>query len=303
MSKNKTILVTGATGLVGSRLIDTLLRNNYNVLALSRVEQVTQHKNLSWIKFEILNDDTDKLFGNIPLIDGVIHAAAYVGHGNKVEDIEKYRKVNIKFSDLLFKYVALKELAIPIVYFSGISFLQKPLNSVITENDAVAPTSFYFLSKYWAELSLVEYSRVSKYRPVIFRISSPVSNNLKLMHNTVVRKWIEAAKSGNSISVDGDGKRSQDFVSTSDIAEAALQALRKDSASGIFNIASGTMVSMGELAAMIADFFKVKIEYNTTQSGGTDNWNISIKKAVETFGYKPRYSSADIINDLLLTIS
>jgi len=171
-----------------------------------------------------MREEIIHILKDLPKIDGVIHAAAHIGHENTVTDIEKYRSINMEFSDNLFNYYAGQNVSIPIIYSAPLVSLQKPLNKIVSEEDKVSPNTFYSMSKYWGELSLLAYSKSSKIRPVIFRISSPVGNNLKHMHNTVIRKWIEAGKSDNNITVYGTGNRTQNFVSTSDIAEAACCA-------------------------------------------------------------------------------
>ena len=44
----KTVLITGGTGLVGSRLTELLLARNYNVIVLSRSKKETSTANLSY---------------------------------------------------------------------------------------------------------------------------------------------------------------------------------------------------------------------------------------------------------------
>jgi nucleoside-diphosphate-sugar epimerase len=44
----KTVLITGGTGLVGSRLTELLLARNYNVIVLSRSKKETSTPNLSY---------------------------------------------------------------------------------------------------------------------------------------------------------------------------------------------------------------------------------------------------------------
>jgi nucleoside-diphosphate-sugar epimerase len=50
------ILVTGATGFIGSRLVSYLLKNGYSVKALSRSSKKDDN-NLKFVKADLFNQD------------------------------------------------------------------------------------------------------------------------------------------------------------------------------------------------------------------------------------------------------
>ncbi len=296
---SKSILVTGGTGLIGSEIINLLLQKNYKVIALNRTEPSVKHENLQWIKFDILSEEIEKVLESISNIDGVIHTAAYLKFENNYKDVEYSRKVNIEFTDKLFHHLVTLDKEMPVIYFSSLSILQKPLNNVITEGHSIAPNTIYALSKYWGELSLLSYTKDSKIRPVIFRVSSPISQDSDRLHNNVVKVWVDLARAGHKITIFGKGERTQDFVSTEDIANAVLLAIENNKANGIFNIASGTSISMNKLAEEIAGFFNVRFEQRRMDENENDRWNISLKKATNVLGYQPKYSSSTVISNML----
>lgn len=45
----QTVLVTGATGFIGSHLLHYLLQHHFQVIALSRKMHISNHVNLQWI--------------------------------------------------------------------------------------------------------------------------------------------------------------------------------------------------------------------------------------------------------------
>jgi NAD dependent epimerase/dehydratase family enzyme len=55
----KTVLITGGTGLVGSRLTELLLARNYNVIVLSRSKKETSTPNLSYAIWNVEEQTID----------------------------------------------------------------------------------------------------------------------------------------------------------------------------------------------------------------------------------------------------
>ena len=298
MSKN--ILVTGGTGLVGSEIVNQLLQKGYTVFEISRSKPSTEFENLHWMHFDIAEDKIEKLTGALPSIDGIVHAAAYVGPTNTPEETEYCRKANIDFTNALFQYASSLNKNIPVIYISSFSVLAKPLLTPITEEHIAIPKSFYALSKYYGELFLKSPAKVKSIRPIVLRISSPIGKKVEQLGN-VVGKWIDLASKGKTLTIQGNGERVQDFVSTEDITHAVILALENNTAKGTYNIASGNGITMNELANEISSFFHVATQHSGDDTNEKDKWIISIEKAQKELGYKPKFNSIDCIKTLLHT--
>jgi len=133
----------------------------------------------------------------------------------------------------------------------------------------------------------------------ILRVSSPVTTKLTHMPPTVLTKWIKCGLNGRPLQIYGSGKRSQDFIMTSEIARAFLCSTDNLDAVGIYNIASGSQISMMELAHSISDKFGNAVEFYGPDVNENDRWNISVDKAEKELQFKPRYSSKETILNVL----
>lgn len=296
----KKILLTGGTGLVGTDIRQILLKSGYQIIAFSRNKQ-SDRSNLKWIRAD-LSVSNKNLFKMINNVDIVIHAAASLSPTPETE-IQKYLSLNMNFSEQLFRWCSSVRKKLTVIYFSSFSFLKKPLLKTITEEHPICPLTPYGISKYWGELALFQYAKQGTYRPLVFRLSSPISFNFKLLHDTVVKKWILNGQAGKTIQVIGAGRRTQDFVSTQDIARAVTQAIKNFNANGIYNIASGAPLSMTKLAKIISQKFKIKTAHFLQDERSSELWNISVAKAKKDFGYKPSYRSEEVIDKLLKIIT
>lgn len=291
------ILLTGATGLVGTSLTEEFVRNKFNISAIYRRSK-SEQTNISWHLHDISNFNLD-FFNSLGKFDVLVHNAASLKLGNTSSEKDEIKKVNIDFTKEIFNW-AIQSGIKKILFTSSFSFISKPLPNIITENALVSPSNFYSESKYLCEEFLKDIASKKNINYYIFRISSPVSIDLCRMPNNVLKKWLKQSMSGESIKVYGKGKRTQDFVAVTDIAKAFSSCINNNYNSGIYNIASGNSLSMSELAKKISSKFNNAILYSNKDDNENDRWNISIDKARRELNYSPEYTSEEIISKLIL---
>ena len=294
----KKILITGGTGLIGPAIVRSLLNENFDVYLVSRKPVLSIHnEKLKLITFDILAEPFENLIKKISDINIIIHGASFLETKLNFENLQIHRKF-IEFTEKLFSFSGKSQKESLLIYLSSFAFLKRPLEKIITEEHPVCAINPYSINKYWGELVLFNLPN-KNIRPVSLRISSPVSDDINQMPDTVVKKWISQVSVGNSVKVYGSGKRTQDFVSTIDIAKAVIQIIKNNNARGTYNITSGTSVSMNELAEIIADKFSAKIIHCGEDVNENDRWNISIKKSQNEFNYNPIFTSKQAIENLL----
>lgn len=91
------IAITGATGFIGSNLIDKLRRANYSIRALTRTPKKHTYQGVTWITGTL--QDTDALTELCTNVDAVIHCAAVV-RGNS---LDYFRTTNVRGTQLLLQ--------------------------------------------------------------------------------------------------------------------------------------------------------------------------------------------------------
>jgi len=70
-------------------------------------------------------------------------------------------------------------------------------------------------------------------------------------YTEVLIRWMERIANGQPPLILGDGLQTMDFVYIDDVARANVAALRADCEDEVFNVASGTETSLGELASAL----------------------------------------------------
>jgi CDP-paratose synthetase len=96
MNTLKTLLITGATGYLGSYLVKRLLADGHKIVILKRIdsniERIADVINLVHV-FNV--DQLDDLFRKIKIVDLVIHAAG--SYGRRGEELQSIYNANVSF--------------------------------------------------------------------------------------------------------------------------------------------------------------------------------------------------------------
>lgn len=88
----------------------------------------------------------------------------------------------------------------------------------------------------------------------------------------LIRKFCEAKRAGSAaVEVWGTGTPRREFLHVDDLADACVFLMERYSGSGIVNIGTGEDLTIGELAAMVAEVtgFRGKIVYDASRPDGT----------------------------------
>jgi dTDP-L-rhamnose 4-epimerase len=109
----KRILITGGAGFIGSSIALKLLDKGYSVTVLDNLsEQIHGANPQNSHLYRLIKDKVEFILGDISISadwekaivnqDAVIHLAAETGTGQSMYEIEKYNKINIYGTALLF---------------------------------------------------------------------------------------------------------------------------------------------------------------------------------------------------------
>jgi len=163
------VLVTGATGFVGTHLVENLIDQNIKITILIRNSgKIPQHwENKAEVVIgELTRSETIR--GICENVDTVFHLAAKVHDFSKSNNSEsEHRNVNV----LGFKNVL--DQCRPnthVIYFSSVKAMEEEFADQLDENSAPHPLSAYGLSKLQAEELLREYVKYKNIRGTVIRL-------------------------------------------------------------------------------------------------------------------------------------
>lgn len=248
------ILVTGATGYLGARIIRTLLTSTDDVVFAmarqpSKFRQLSQWCKVSLSRLQMLDGDVCKL-SNLPEgIDTIVHTAAQRDEQQKQSYAEMIQ-VNIQGTCNLLCLAAHHKIE-RFIYISSQSVYGKQ-SAPWNERAQPDPQTVYAMTKYAAEQLVWTYRDVINF--VILRLSHIYGVSLFMRWDELVGKFVRLIQDDRSLSVYGDGTQRIDLVHIEDVVQCVLRLLQiyPRGWNDIYNVGSGRSISINELVECLS---------------------------------------------------
>ena len=265
------VLVTGGSGLIGSRVVALLEARNIEVVApLS--SKYDLRKIANW--------------KDLPKCDSVIHAAVSLGDratdkphspGGDNDQMLKHALQFAKRNDAGF------------VFLSTYLYGETPVTPTV-ENSPLIPLTAYADMKLRGEIAVKNYSRESTIPSTILRLFNVYGPGQS--ERFVLGKIIEGFKSGKKIDIE-HLNTSRDFVFVDDVAAAILLVAEMQTTLDVFNIGSGYSTPLTSIIKTIEEITQSKLDLNILHTDSIDRIPktcASIRKILNAFGWEPSTS-------------
>jgi len=305
--KNKTVLVTGGAGFIGSNLCEALLKIGSTVVCLDNF--ATGHKKniapfLTNHKFKLIEGDIRNLETCQEAckdVDFILHEAALGSVPRSIEDPITSNEVNV--SGFLNMLVAARDNGIKrFVYAASSSTYGDSENLPKVEEVIGKPLSPYAITKYVNELYADNFKRTYdldtiglRYFNVFGRRQDPNG-----AYAAVIPKFVIQLMNHESPTINGDGTFSRDFTYIDNVVQMNLLAITTDSQNAlnqVYNTAVGdrtTIKSMAEnlrtyLSAYDSKIATIEIKHGPNRKGDIPHSLASIEKAKQNLNYQPTH--------------
>lgn len=314
-----TILVLGGAGYIGSHAVDQLIKTGYSVAVVDNL--LTGHRqavNPKAVFYE--GDIRDKAFlQNVfakEAIDSVIHFAASSLVGESVENPLKYFNNNVYGMQILLE--VMQEFQVKRIIFSSTAATYgEPEQSPITENMPTNPKNPYGESKlimekmmHWCEEAYgmkyvaLRYFNVAgaKADASIGEDHTPETHLVPIILQVALGQRNELAIYGDDYDTP-DGTCIRDYVHVEDLIAAhilALEYLKRENTSNIFNLGSNNGYSVKEMLAAARQVTQKEIPARIVprRAGDPAILVAASQKARTILGWQPAYTD---INKIIKT--
>lgn len=266
---DRTILVTGGAGYVGSHACKALAARGYEPVVFDNL--VYGHKSaVKWGPLEI-GDITDRerldavIATHSPI--AVMHFAAFTYVGESVSDPGKYYRNNVAGTLTLLE--AMRDAGVGKLVFSSTAATYGTPDSVpISETAGKAPINPYGRSKWTAEQMIADFSAAHGLRSAALRYFNaagadpegeigechePESHLIPLAMQAVTGDGLPLTLFGDDYPTP-DGTCIRDYVHVTDLADAhvrALDQLERREGPDAFNLGTGQGASVREVLAAV----------------------------------------------------
>ncbi len=298
-----TVLVTGAAGFIGSHMVKLLLKEGFNVIAVDnlrsgRIENLKDVLNrIHFYKIDIRNEEIGKV---IREADIVIHMAAVVNIQDFYERPKEGFDINVNGTVNLLEYARKYEVEL-FEFASSAAVYGNPIKLPISEDHPTNPLHPYGASKLAGEKIGMTYFYTYGLKFIGFRIFNVYGPRMTGgFYAGVIAKFIESALSGKPLTIFGSGEQTRDFIYVEDITNGFLAGIKRRKA-GIFNLGTGRVITINELAKIIKRLTNSdsQIIWTNPRPGDIMHSQADISKAKSELGWEPKF---DILTGLKRTI-
>jgi len=304
--EDRSILVTGGAGFVGSHLVDRLIESN----------RVTVLDNFSSGKMEFLEGhNSDTKFGLIEadLLDQeaveaalvgkdlVFHLAANPDVKIGAEDTRTHLDQNVIATYNLLE--SMRKTGVSEIAFTSTSTVYGEAKVAPTPEDygPLLPISLYGASKLACEALISAFCSTFEMRSWIFRFANIVGE--RGTHGVIVDFIKKLENDPKTLEILGSGRQRKSYLLVDDCVDAMIFSLAAASDRvNVFNIGSKDSVDVTEIADVVAEKMGLEgVRYRYT--GGIDGrgWRGDVKtmllsiEAMERLGWTPRFNSRQSI--------
>ncbi|UHQ95403.1 NAD-dependent epimerase/dehydratase family protein [Haloterrigena alkaliphila] len=297
--RDRTVLVTGGAGFIGSHLVEALTPHN----------DVRVLDNFSSGDRAYLPEDVTVVEGDIgdPIalqqaargVDIIFHHAAMVSVSRSVDAPRQSNETNLDASLLVLEQARQEDARV--VAASSAAVYGHPDELPVSESAATEPTSPYGIQKLALDQYARRYAELYDLETVALRYFNAYGPRQQGPYSGVISTFLEQARAGEPITIEGDGQQTRDFVHVSDIVQANLQAATTDAVGEAYNIGTGTRTSIEELAETIkaATDSSSPIVHHDPRPGDIRHSGADISKAKRTLGFEPRVGLENGIQSLV----
>jgi len=315
--QNKTVLVTGGAGFIGSNLCETLLSQNIKTVCLDNfstgkrknIEPFLNNNSFKLIEGDIRNlEDCHKACKGV---DYILHEAALGSVPRSINDPITTNDVNV--SGFLNMLVAARDAKVSrFVYAASSSTYGDHEALPKVENVIGKPLSPYAITKYVNELYADIFQKAYgldtvglRYFNVFGRRQDPDG-----AYAAVIPLFVKQFINHESPMINGDGSYSRDFTYIDNVIQMNLLAItttNKEALNTVYNVAYGDRTTLLELTTLLKDQLSafdsgiknIDIKHRDNRVGDIPHSLASVDKAKKLLNYNPKYNINDGIKEAI----
>jgi len=306
MLKNRSILVTGGAGFIGSHLVDRLLSGNevtvLDNFSSGRRENLALHsENADFTLVEADLLDVEALQRAVRGKDMVFHVAANPDVKLGAADTRVHLDQNVLATYNLLE--AMRTCGVSRIAFTSTSTVYGEADVVPTPEDygPLKPISLYGASKLSCEALISSYCHTFGMQSWIYRFANIIGE--RGTHGVLVDFIRKLQENPRELEILGSGRQSKSYLDVKECVDAMAHCVdHSREETSIFNIGSEDAIDVNRIADIVADRMGLDgVKYKYT--GGFDGrgWKGDVKvmqlsiEKIRGLGWSPHLGSAEAV--------
>lgn len=317
--QNKWILITGATGLIGSLLVNVFLTANERMHLGIKVSILVRSEEKARKLFGAAAAQMNIMVGSVEEftdvsddVDYIIHAASQTSSKGFVEQPVETFMTSIKGTANLLE-IARKKQAEKLIYLSTMEVyglpatddkIQESLRTSVLSSDI---RNCYPISKIASENLCCNYFSEYGVKSAVLRLTQTFGPGVNYHDGRVFAEFARCAIEGRDIILKTKGETKRSYLYTTDAITAILCLLSDEIKQfEIYNAANEetycSIFEMAQLAAQKGDIHvKIEEQFDLSKFGyaPTLHMNLDTTK-LKSLGWKPKYDLSEMFDRLIL---
>lgn len=295
------VVVLGATGFLGSHLVQRLMAEGHEVVSVGRRD--APHPGAIQVQADLFQPEA--LHG---LLDGA-YACMHLATDLVPSSAELAGFAGLERNLALANRVAdacVRSAVRTLVFASSGGTVYGADVPAAHEDDPCRPIGLYGVQKLANEALLRSRLRGSVCKLRVLRIGNPYGSGQERQRaHGVIGHMLDALIHGRPFKVWGDGTQVRDYVTIRDVEGAFLKAMEYSGPDDVFNVGSGCGTSTNELIGICQEVAQRQLEvsYGTHPAHDVDRIFLNIDRAGRELGWRPSESLLEGITRYYLELS
>ncbi len=170
-----------------------------------------------------------------------------------------------------------------VVYASTWEVYGEPEYEPIDEDHPTNPDHPYNITKLAGEQILLAAGQLRGLPVVSLRLGTAYGSGLR--PNSVFRIFIDKARAGEPITIQGDGSQGRQFTHAADISRAFVMAAESTVSGITLNTVAQDTISIKALAEMVVERFPTELTFGAPRPGDVPPALVSARRAAEVLGW------------------
>jgi UDP-glucose 4-epimerase len=290
---NKSCLITGGAGFIGTNLVRLLVQNGFQVRVMDDLS-AGRARDLAGLPVELLvGDIRDARLASQAMaeVGVVVHLAAHTGVVDSVADPEPNLSVNVA-GTLTLLQAAVRQKVERFIFASTGGAIVGQVTPPVHEEMLPRPISPYgagklagegYCSAFWGSYGL---------KTIALRFSN-IYGPFSYHKGSVVAKFFRRVQAGRELTIFGDGNQTRDFLYVGDLCEAVLAAFQADLPFGeAIQLGTGRETSVNQLVDLMRRLLGAEqfppARYEPARPGEVARNFVAIAKAERYLGFSPQ---------------
>ena len=262
------VMITGGAGFIGSHLCDTFLKENHEIIIISRNNKKKENIKNILSKITIENIDVTNFHDLENIIikynpDVIFHLAGNSSHKLSFDEPLYDVEVNSKSTLVILETIRKFDLKCRFILGSTFIVIGKNASLPINEETPCNPTTIYGAHRLLSEHYCKIYHNVYGVDAIIFRITNSFGPKEQYETSTknALNYMIYQAYKNKDVSIFNEGKFFRDIIFVSDVINAINVIMKNGKSGNVYWIANGTKIWFYEIGKYLEELTNATINY------------------------------------------